>query len=135
IAPEIKPYLDLWPLPNGASTGGGSGERFTPGDTISDENYMVVRGDYRINDNQLLFARFNYDNAENRAPTSLGILDDVTPSRQRFSTLQYENILTPALLWNSSFSFNRTSLNHVIDYKIDYPRSLFFLGKDFAPSF
>jgi hypothetical protein len=135
IAPSIKPYLDLWPLPNGPSNNDGSAKRFTAVDSHVNENYLVARADYRISDSQLIFSRFNYDNAEQRDPGGLGVLDVVTPSRQRFSTIQYENILTPTLLWNSSFAFNRTALNNEIEYNIDYPSSLFFMEHRYAPAF
>ncbi|HXG46951.1 MAG TPA: TonB-dependent receptor [Methylomirabilota bacterium] len=135
IAPSIKPYLDLWPLPNGPSNGDGSARRYTPENTVTNENYLVARVDYQLNDRQKVFTRFNFDNAKVSEPGGLGVLDDVTPSRQRFSTIQYENILTPTLLSSSSFAFNRISLNHEIEYTIDYPKNLFFMQHQYAPTF
>jgi carboxypeptidase family protein/TonB-dependent receptor-like protein len=135
IAPSIKPYLDLWPLPSGGvSRGNGSAQRFTPEDTSVTENYLVARVDYHLSESQTLFSRFNLDNSQSGSPGALGTFNDVVPSRNRFSTIQYENILTPRLLSSASFSFNRVSLNHDIQYLIDYPSSLFFLGKPFAPT-
>jgi hypothetical protein len=134
IAASVRPYLDLWPLPDGPSRGDGSAQRYTPENTLVDENYLVARADYRINDSQVIFTRFNYDNGEQREPGGLGVFDVVTPSRQRFSTIQWENILTPTLLSNSSFAFNRTALNNEIEYQIDYPSSLFFMEHRYAPT-
>ena len=135
IAPNIKPYLDLWPLPNGPSLGGGVALRNTPVDGLTDENYFVTRGDYRINDNQSIFSRFTYDNADHSEPGQLGIYNWANATRQRFSTLQYENIWSPTLLSNTSVAFNRTNINPLINLNIDYPPNLFFLGHEIPPSF
>ena len=134
IAPIIKPYLDLWPQPNGESLGNGIARRFTPVDTITNENYFVVRSDYHINDNQKIFARLTYDNGDNSNPGLLGVFNEAVTSRQRFSTVQYENILTPTLLASSSLAFNRTPLNEEINFNIDFPKSLFFMQHPSPPS-
>ncbi|MCZ6750966.1 MAG: TonB-dependent receptor, partial [Acidobacteria bacterium] len=135
IAPQIKPYLDLWPLPNAESIGGGVAVRNTPVDTITDEDYWITRVDYTINDNQRLFGRFQMDNAENDNPRGLGIYNTTVRSTQRFTTLQWENIMSPTLLSSSSFSFNRTRLNPNIKLNINYPESLFIPWHSIPPQF
>jgi hypothetical protein len=135
IAPIIKPYLDLWPVGNGGpGDEPGTEYRFTPLDTITDENYFVARGDYHINDNQKIFARLTYDNSNEINPDGLGVFNTVVESRQRFSTIQYENILTPTLLSSSSLAFNRTPLNEVLDFIIVIPESLYFMHHPSPPS-
>jgi hypothetical protein len=134
IAPSIKPYLDLWPQPNGESLGNGIARRYSPVDTKTNENYLVARGDYHINDNQKIFARLTYDNGDDATPGEMGVYDQAVTSRQRFSTIQYENVLTPTLLSSSSLAFNRTPLNEEILFNIDYPESLFYMHHPSPPS-
>ncbi|MSO19443.1 MAG: TonB-dependent receptor [Acidobacteria bacterium] len=133
VAPTIRPYLDLYPLPNGKESFPGSGifEHFTPQNRITNENFFVTRVDYNLNSNQNLFARFQYDNGDDRIPAALNISDTLIRTRQRYSTVQYENILTPTLLSSTRASMNRTNIVPTIDLKIAYPESLYFLGKDY----
>lgn len=135
IAPQIQPYLDLWPQPNGESIGNGVAVRNTPVDTITDENYFVTRADYRINDSQTLFGRFTFDNADNSNPRELGVYNTIVFSTQRFATLQWDHILSPTLLANTSFSFNRTKLNPDIELNINYPENLFIPWHSIPPQF
>jgi hypothetical protein len=140
IAASIKPYLDIWPQPNGEllfdqqGRPTGVARRYTPTDAITDENYMVARSDYRINDNQTIFGRLTFDNAESSSPDGQGVYNREVLSRQRFATLQYENILTPTLLWSSSFSFNRTNLSPEIQDNIGYPSNLFYMHHQYPPT-
>ncbi|MSO21290.1 MAG: TonB-dependent receptor [Acidobacteria bacterium] len=134
VAPIIRPYLDIWPQPNGESIGNGVARRYTPLDTITNENYLVARADYQLNDSQKLFSRFVYDDGTDANPSTLGVYTSTVTSQQRFTTLQYENILSPTLLWTSSFAFNRNGLSPIITSNIDYPKNLFFLHHPYPPS-
>lgn len=135
IAPQIRPYLDLWPMPNGENIGNGVAVRNTPVNTITDEDYFITRGDYRINDNQSIFGRFQMDTASNDNPRQLGVYNTTVTSTQRFATLQWENIVSPTLLSSSSFSFNRTKLNPDIYLNISYPENLFVPWHSIPPRF
>ncbi len=140
ISPTIRPYLDIWPKGDGELLLGQNGaptgvqRSYTPVNTVTDENYWVARGDYQINDNQKLFSRFTYDNGDDASPSGLGTYTSNVASRQRFATLQYENILSPTLLWSSSFAFNRNGLSPEIVLNIDYPKNLWFLTHPYPPN-
>jgi hypothetical protein len=140
ISPTIRPYLDIWPKGDGELLLAGNGaptgvqRRYTPVNTVTDENYWVARGDYQINDSQKLFSRFTYDNGDDASPSELGVYTANIASRQRFATLQYENILSPTLLWSSSFAFNRNGLSPLIQLDIDYPENLWFLTHPYPPA-
>jgi hypothetical protein len=135
ISSSIKPYLDLWPQPNGENLGNGTARLNYPQNPITDENYFVTRGDYRINDNQSMFGRLTYDNGDQVNPDGQGVYDLVVASRQRFATIQYENVLSPTMLSSSSLAFNRTALNEVVELLIDYPSNLFFMNHQRPASF
>jgi hypothetical protein len=140
IAPSVRPYVDIWPAGDGELLFGQNGaptgvqNRYTPVNPVTDEDYWVTRGDYQINDNQKLFSRFTYDNGDDASPGPLGVYTSNNASRQRFATLQYENILSPTLLWSSTFSFNRNGLSPTIDLNIDYPKNLWFLTHPYPPA-
>lgn len=134
IAPEIKPYLDLYPLPNGLNLGNGVGQRLVPVSDLGNENYFVTRGDYYLTPNQTLFARFTSDQGDDSTPNALGISNTVVLSRMRYGTAQYEHILSPTLLSTTQAAFNRTRLAPTLRLNIDYPKSLFFLHHQYPPT-
>ena len=75
------------------------------------------------------------DNADNNNPRQLGLYNTTVRSTQRFTTLQWENIMSPTLLSSSSISFNRTRLNPNIKLNINYPESLFIPWHSIPPQF
>ncbi len=135
IAPQIKPIIDLWPQANGENIGGGLAVRNTSSNSVTDEDYFIARGDVQITDNQKLFARFQYDDAALDNPRQLGVYNTIVSSRQRFTTMTWENILSPTLLSTTSMSFNRTTLSPQINLNITYPQSLFIPWHTFPSQF
>ncbi len=133
IAASVKPYLDLWPLPNGPLLGDGVGRRFTPTTNITNENYFVTRWDYYITPNQTIFGRFTLDDADDSNPSALGISNTLNASRFRYSTLQSERIMSPTMLSTSRVSYNRSGISPGAELNIDYPESLYFLGSEWPP--
>lgn len=134
IAASVKPYLDFWPLPNGPVYGDGTGERFTPVTRITDEDYFVVRGDYYITPNQTFFGRFTYDNGDDSIPANLGLSNGLNASRMRYSTLQYEHILSPTLLATSRVAYNRSNISPGAVLNVDWPQNLYFLDNEWPPN-
>lgn len=134
VAPSIRPYLDLYPLPNGPDLGDGKAQLFTPTDRIINEDFFVARGDYYLTPNQTIFGRFQFDNGSDDVPTSLGISHTAIISHTRYATLQYERIWSPTLLSSTRGAFNRTNISPTINLQIDYPQNLYFLSKPYPPT-
>ena len=111
VAPEIRPYLDLWPLPNGPSAGGGIATLYAPASNPADENYFIVRVDHHINEKQTLFARVTFDQGNIIVPDPLPVFESVVDVHSRLSTVQHQYIVTPHFLMITSIAFNRTLLS------------------------
>ena len=134
IAASVKPFLDFWPLPNGRDLGDGVGQRFTPTTNITDQNYYVTRWDYYINDNQTIYGRLTVDDADDTTPSALGLSNTLNASRFRYTTLQYERIVSPTLLSTSRVSFNRSGISPGAELNVDWPQNLFFMDNPWPPS-
>ncbi|MEE8176499.1 MAG: carboxypeptidase-like regulatory domain-containing protein, partial [Acidobacteriota bacterium] len=68
VKPTVRPYLDLYPLPNGRSLSGGlvginSAPQFLP----TNENFFAIRIDHQISERDSFFARYNFDDATSRS--------------------------------------------------------------------
>ena len=137
VAASVRPYLDLWPLPNGPAVGtnSGLGTLFAPASDSIDEHYFMTRVDYRISDSQSIFGRFTYDGTKDTKPDEVPITSTFVSTQPRYATAQYERIFTPQFLGTTRLAFNRSFLTADVITQIDYPQSLYFFTSTLPPSF
>lgn len=135
IAPEIRPYLDLFPLPNGPLKGGGAGTLILAGNSPVSENYFVIRADHHFNDKQSMFARFTYDQGNATIPDTNTIPISSTKSspRARYTTVQHDLIATPQFLMTTRAAYNRTLLLGDDLTLVSYPASLNLFQAGYLP--
>ena len=79
VAPEVVPYLNLYPLPNGRDYGDGTGEFVAEGVTSSREDYVTAKIDAVLSNRLRQAVRYTFDDARTSRPESLNIfrfLDD-----------------------------------------------------------
>ena len=123
IAPAIRPYLDLMPLPTGTSSGG-LGTLSAPANNPVGENYFVVRVDNRLTDKQSLFARFSFDQGHLTQPDAVPVTNTLVDVRTRYTTVQHDYVLSPQLLTTTRIFGNRQLLLSEVFPLVNYPASL-----------
>lgn len=86
--PQLKPYLDAFPIPNGRDLGDGFAESFAGYSNPSTLNATSVRVDHTAGSKLTLFGRFNYAPSETtqRAVTE-GLLNNLETTRLKTETL------------------------------------------------
>ncbi len=133
VHPEVRRYLQLYPLPNAGSIGGGIGINAAPQFLPTDENFFTVRIDHQLSERDSFFARYNFDDATSRSGQDSFLFTTETKSRQQYLTLVASHIFTPSVL--TSFRFGYTRPAEAIDTlaSIAIPRELFFVPG--APQF
>ncbi|MBI4442391.1 MAG: TonB-dependent receptor [Acidobacteria bacterium] len=109
IAESVKPYLALYPLPNGPDLGQGLARYFYALTTTQSENFGQGRIDWNISSSDTLFGRYTITKAETVAPQSL-FPEVVTglPTKNQWLTLSENHIFSPSLLATFRASFSRT---------------------------
>ena len=96
---------------------------------------MLFRSvDYNLNQNTNLFGRFQFDNGDDRIPQHLDISDTLIKTKQRYTTLQLERIISPTLLSSTRGAFNRTSILPAIELKVTYPTSTYMFNANYPVS-
>lgn len=108
----VRPYLDLYPLPNGRDLGGGIGQYTYEFNRASRENFGQGRMDVNLSEKDQLFVRYTYDGANQVAPTASGIIGTTTfpqfyminTSRNQFLTAEEKRTLRNNLLNTARFS-------------------------------
>src|SRR4030095_243949 len=98
VAESVKPYLALYPLPNGENLGGGIGRYFWAGSQNTDQDDVVARIDHHLTDNQTIMFRMFFDNASVTAPSSLGLIPMFNKSRIQNYVLNHKAIVSSTLV-------------------------------------
>ncbi len=109
VNPLVKPYLDLYPLPNGRDFGDGRAEYLAEGAQPTNQNFFSTRIDQRFSDNDSIFARFTYDDA-NRLGTGdldFAFIRERQRSRNQFLTIEEQKLLSSTLFNTARFGFAR----------------------------
>jgi len=74
VSPVVRPYLDLYPLPNGRDLGSGIGQYTYEFARVTRENFLQGRIDMALSDKDLLFVRHTYDGSRQVSPVASGVI-------------------------------------------------------------
>src|SRR6266516_2041506 len=111
ISPSVKPYLDLYPLPNGADFGDGSARLFSNPKRPVDEDYTTGRVDHNFSNADSFFVRYTFDPAVQSTPTQYPTLAVDSLTRSQWITLSETRICSPRVLNTARLGFNRSYSN------------------------
>jgi hypothetical protein len=107
VNPAVKPYLDLYPVPNGPDLGGGVAQYLYVFNRPTRENFGQARVDVQISDRHSLFVRETIDKAHQllaAGTASLPQFQTDSTSNNQFLTVEERWVATPTLLNTARFS-------------------------------
>ncbi len=120
VADSVKPYLALWPLPNGPLyEGTGTGEFVSSANRTTNQKYFVVRVDHTLSDHRSLFGRFTIEDGSQSLPHEVPVSHEESQGRSIIVTLENTNILSPT--WLATL---RAGLNHSKPLEVNVPDGL-----------
>ncbi len=136
VDPAIKPYLDLFPLPNGRNFGNGTAEWLGSTPQPQREDFFQIRIDHQFSASDSFFARYTFDDAEGDRPRpDLPLITMAERSRNQYVTVEYDRTMSAALLNTFRFGFNRSFSFSENAPRVNIPPALSFLpGKPFFRS-
>ncbi len=106
ISPITRPYLDLYPLPNGIETGA-SGIYQTSENEPTRENYFVVKGDHSLSGNDSMSVRYTFDKASVFTPFEIPLFATATGSRTQYLSGEQKHIFGPRVLNEFRVAYNQ----------------------------
>lgn len=112
VNPSVKPFLTLWPNPNGNTYPDGTGDFVSSPSNPTGEDYFMVRIDHQLSQKNALFGRYSYDNdsvsifGNSTSPLLNAVA--MNAARRQYSTLQWSSTFSPVLLNNFRFAYNRS---------------------------
>ncbi len=106
VAPEVAPYLDLYPLPNGRDFGDGTASSVRQVSDSTHQDFISGKGDVILGPSTQLSARYTFDDGGTRTPDPLGLWVFGLDSKDHFVHTQMRRVHSPNLLstWTAAFS-------------------------------
>jgi len=111
VSPAVRPFLDLFPLPNGADFGDGTARLFSNPKRPVDEDYTTGRVDHNFSNADSFFVRYTFDRAIQSTPTQYPTLAVDSLTRSQWITLSETRIFSPRVLNTARLGFNRSYSN------------------------
>jgi hypothetical protein len=115
VSPVVRPYLDEFPLPNGANLGGGLAAYSFGFDQQLRQHFLQGRIDYNHSDRAQFFARYTFDDADQLLPTDFPQFPRTFLSRNQFFTGEYRQTLSPQTLNTFRLNFSRTHIGQNVE--------------------
>lgn len=108
VHPAVRPYLDLYPRPNGRNFGDGIAEYLSFAVQPTTEDYIMSRIDHKLSDSDSIFGRYVFDDGSMLIPEALNLVPRDDDSRQQYLTVEEDKILTANLVNVFRFSLTRS---------------------------
>jgi hypothetical protein len=115
VADEVKPFLNLFPLPNGRNFGDGSGEFLSGPTKTTNEDYVSFRFDHHFSTEDNIFVRYTFDEADVLTPDNHQFLESQAFSRTQSGVIEYRKIFSPTFINTARFGVNRSFLERFSD--------------------
>jgi len=128
VNPSVRPYLDLYPLPNGADLGGGIAQYIYAFNRPTRENFGQGRVDVQLSSSQSLFVRHTIDKARQLLPAgtvSFPQFQTDSTSDNQFFTAEEKWVVSPALLNTARFSNSILKFEQLPANNLNAPLSFF----------
>jgi hypothetical protein len=127
LDPTVRPYLALYPLPNGRDFGDGTAEYNSNRNRPIDQTYSSVRIDHQIRANSSIFGRYTRDVSELLNPNDIPIADALVASRNQYFTVEQSQVLSSRLINQARFSYIRTDVATDVTYSMDIDPDLAYV--------
>jgi len=107
VSPLVKPYLDLYPLPNGKDYGDGTGEFISSLRSVAGENFYTGKLDWIASSRLRYAGRYTFDSGSLRWPDPLLLFTFEDTSRYHFLHNQAEYVQSQNTVHSFRAGFSR----------------------------
>ena len=114
VDPRIKPFLTLYPIPNGQVTGNIGKFLFGP-KRKGDENYIIGKVDHYFSAATTLAVSYTYDDASVISPDNYDLKSSLAPSTRQNGVVTLQHIFSSSLINNTRVGISRTFAGNAID--------------------
>jgi hypothetical protein len=129
VSPAVRPYLDEFPLPNGADLGQGLAAYSFPFAQTLDQDYFQARLDQNLGSRHQLFVRYTFDRARQLLPTDFPQFPRTVASQNQFATAEYRHVLSTGTLATVRLGYSRTRIGQEVEARTSRPLAPFVPGR------
>jgi hypothetical protein len=109
--PAMRPYLDLWPQPNGRELGGDAALSYNnPRQTVR-EDFGTVRADYIFSERDTFSAAYTVDNGDSLIPQSDPLFGAYETLQSQVASLEEIHVVSPDILNTVRIGFSRAAFS------------------------
>ncbi|MBI4446317.1 MAG: carboxypeptidase regulatory-like domain-containing protein, partial [Acidobacteria bacterium] len=109
VAPKVKPFLELYPEPNGVDFGDGRAEFIRGISRVTEEDFWTIRLDHNFSSSHSLFGRYTFDDGQRSVPDSFTTLGS-NATRNQYLTLSHTTIISPKVVNKFVVGFTRANV-------------------------
>ena len=135
VDPLVQPFLNLFPIPNGAplsSTSNVARHTSNPSKPVN-EDFFVAKIDHRFNDSSSMFGRYTISDSDTSDPSQNHIHTLERVARNQYLTLEETSALSPTVVNVVRASVARAFSNSINTLFVDIPDSMLFVaGQQFG---
>ena len=110
-SPVLKPLMDAYPIGQTHLDATTDQINLVASDTVREDSGMI-RFDYRFNDQNTLYTRYNIDDVYIDNPTDALGSHNVVPHRPTNAVLAFQHIFTPSVIDEVKFGVNRANYHN-----------------------
>ncbi len=107
VDPNVQPYLDLYPLPNGRDFGDGTAEFVNQGVLETREDHFSGKLDLLLNAESRLAVRYTFDDGDDARPDAVRIWSFENDSRYQFLHTDWQTTHSPSTISNVRVAYSR----------------------------
>ncbi|MBX3276987.1 MAG: TonB-dependent receptor [Acidobacteria bacterium] len=124
--PSVRPYIDLYPQPNGRQLNADTAQYVRPAKDITGEDQFMIRGDHTFSANNRFAARYTFSDSD-YVFASGPIQNTLTIARNQYATLSDTHVFSQKLVNVARFGFNRSFIEGTEPFVVSVPTSLSFI--------
>ena len=124
----VRPYLDEYPLPTGNVVGNLAPYSFLFNQRIT-QHFTQGRVDHVWNGRHQSFARYTFDDADQKLPTDFPQFPRSFRSRNQFFTAEHRFIQSASTIHTLRFSFSRTRIGQQVESNTNQALAPFIPGR------
>jgi len=121
VQPAVAPYVNAYPAPNGANLGDGTALHSFQFDQRIDQNFLQGRIDYNLTPSTQMFARYTFDDADQRLPADYPQFPRTFVSSNQFFTAELKQTYTSNLLGTYRLGYSRTRVGQDVQANTTLP--------------
>ena len=129
ISDAVRPYLNAIPHANGASIGSGLATHTFNFEQTVDQNFFQGRIDHQLGTAHQFFARYTYDDVDQRLPTDYPQFPRAFISTNQFATFEYRNVVSARTFQTARFGYSRTRIGQNVEADLESPLPPFVAGR------